>query len=228
MEFTPNPQQMLFLWCVVTEPAGTPIKDLPYQGLQAKQRNELVERGWIQVDKIARSKRSKVNIATLTEPGWYGLEQNLQAPIAKGRATASVLQRILAGLERHIADSRISLADICGEPQEPASQTPRDVSTEPHAPCDPESVKQRIYDACRRIVGDGIYNVRIRLSELRPHLADVPRPEVDRALKELERTKAAVLNQLDDPREIRPADEAAAIDVPGGAKRHLLYLSRIH
>jgi hypothetical protein len=64
------------------------------------------------------------------------------------------------------------------------------------------------------------------LSDLRSQLADVPRHDVDRALKELERTKAAVLNKLDDPREIRPDDEAAAIEIPGGLKRHVFYLAR--
>jgi hypothetical protein len=217
---------MLFLWCVVTEPAGTPVKDLPYKRLQAKLRKQLEVAGWIKIEKVARTSRSKVNVASLTERGWYGLEQNLKTPIAKGHATASVLQRLLAGLDRHIAEGRIALADICDELSAPAGQPLPLDSIEPTAALNPAILKRRIYDACRRIAGDGIYNVRIRLSDLRAQLADVPRPDVDRALRELERSKASVLNKLDDPREIRPDDEVAAIKIPGGSRRHVLYLSR--
>ena len=75
-------------------------------------------------------------------------------------------------------------------------------------------------------MGDGVYGQRVRLADLRAHLADVPRPDLDSVLQELERSQAAALYPLDDPREIRPEDEEAALPNSSGADRHVLYLSR--
>lgn len=225
MEFKPSPQQLLFLWCVVTEPPGTPLKDLPFNLKSADLRKQLEHCGWINVEKVARSSRSKPMVATLTEEGWYGLEQNLTAPIAKGTATANVLQKVLTGIHRHIKQGRLALADVVTEQHPPHTQAELP-SKEPASATDPNELRRRLFDACRSLTDDGVYGVRIRLADLRSQLADVPRLELDRALKDLERSEAAALYPFDDPREIRPDDEAAALQNSSGSKRHILYLSR--
>lgn len=88
-----------------------------------------------------------------------------------------------------------------------------------------EDIKRRLYNACVQIAGDGIYGTRIRLADLRSKLPDVPRQELDRALRDLEQTEAAAIMPLDDPREIRPDDEDAALSNSQGKNRHILYLS---
>ena len=88
-----------------------------------------------------------------------------------------------------------------------------------------DDLKKRLYNACFQITGDGVYGARIRLADLRSRLADVPRPELDNALRDLERTEAASIMPLDDPREILPVDEEAALANSQGKDRHILYLS---
>ena len=88
-----------------------------------------------------------------------------------------------------------------------------------------DDLKKRLYNACFQITGDGVYGARIRLADLRSRLADVPRPELDNALRDLERTEAASIMPLDDPREILPVDEEAALANSQGKYRHILYLS---
>jgi len=88
-----------------------------------------------------------------------------------------------------------------------------------------DDLKRRLYKACFQITGDGVYGARIRLADLRSRLADVPRPELDNALRDLERTEAASIMPLDDPREILPVDEEAALANSQGKERHILYLS---
>jgi hypothetical protein len=226
VEFTPSPQQLLFLWCVVIEPPGTPLNRLSYKLSSAESRKQLERFGWITVDKVAISSRSKPMVATLTENGWYGLEQNLNAPIARGAATAKVLHKILAGIQRNIEQGRLSLADICSESLALKSEAEPPSAEHPSAAIAPDKLKRRLYDACRRLVGNGIYGVRIRLADLRTQLPDVPRVDLDQTLQDLESSETAALYPLDDPREIGPDDIDAALSNSSGRQRHVLYLSR--
>ncbi len=67
------------------------------------------------------------------------------------------------------------------------------------------------------------WNVWVRLAEIRRRLPNVPRPELDRELLRLERTKRGVLYRIDDPQDIRPEDVAGALDV-AGFKRHIFLM----
>lgn len=220
MEFKPSPQQHLFLWCLAVEP-GRPISKMSFALKPTSLRSQLEKAGMIEICRQGRNM-----IPALTEQGWYALEQNLGTPISKGRATSTILEAVLSGIARQIMRGGLSLSDVVSPATpESASDKQKDLPTaEIQMPA--IEIKRRVYDACRKIVGNGVYNVRIRIAELRSQLADVPRPALDDALKELERSQDAALYPLDDPREIRPEDEAAALPNASGAKRHVLYLSR--
>ena len=86
-------------------------------------------------------------------------------------------------------------------------------------------LSQQIRDAYCRTSG-GRWNVRVRLADLRGALPGVPREEFDGALLALETAGALVLYPLDDPQEIRPGDEAAALPNSLGIRRHILYIER--
>jgi hypothetical protein len=64
---------------------------------------------------------------------------------------------------------------------------------------------------------------RVRLSDLRHALSDVSRGDVDRTLLDLQRQEKLVLYRIDDPTDIRPEDERAALMVAGNP-RHIVYL----
>ncbi|WP_397569176.1 hypothetical protein [Schlesneria sp. T3-172] len=133
---------------------------------------------------------------------------------AKDLPDRSLTQTAQRDHDRHAwIDGQESLRRI---QEEVSSEEPGELS---------DGLKRRLYDACFQIAGDGVYGVRIRLADLRSRLADVPRPELDNALRELEQSEAASIMPLDDPREIRTADEEAALSNSQGKDRHILYLS---
>jgi hypothetical protein len=219
VEFKPSKEQHLYLWCLAVEP-GRPASKTLYALKPTSRRKELEKTGLIEV-----SRRGRCKIPVLTEKGWYALEQNLGAPLSKAGAASAVLQSVLNGVRGQVQRGRLSLADfVPTSAAESASHADKDSPVaETQKP--PRELTRRVYDACRQIVGDGVYGVRIRLADLRAHLPDVPRPELDRQLKDLERSHSLSLFSLDDPREIRPEDNEAAIRTSSGASRHILLLS---
>ena len=158
------------------------------------------------------------------------MEQNLNSEVSKAKTTPvaalKLLHAVLSGISRNIQQGRIALSDIINDSIDLRVEANTRPTPPPSSPAETETLKRRVYAACRQLVGDGIYGVRIRLADLRSQLRDVPRFELDRTLKDLELAETAALYPLDDPREIRAEDEDAALSTSTGAKRHILYLSR--
>jgi hypothetical protein len=69
--------------------------------------------------------------------------------------------------------------------------------------------------------------VRVRLADLRKRLPGVPSDELEAAIRNLSRRGELTLYPLDDPRQIGPADEAAAIHSGSGVPQHILYYGGI-
>jgi hypothetical protein len=63
---------------------------------------------------------------------------------------------------------------------------------------------------------------RVRLADLRARLPHIPRAQMDRVLYNLQAQGEIMLYPMDDPRERTKADNAAAIDIAGVGKRHLI------
>ncbi|MGE0755761.1 MAG: hypothetical protein AB7F89_00685 [Pirellulaceae bacterium] len=246
METAISPKQTLFLWRLLVEPDGIYLKDLNKKpDLSSTERNQLISAGLIEVAKRSPGPKSRAsNFAILTEKGWSWAETHLDAPLpAQGSAGLTVLGLLLKRLKPQVDAGHLSLAGLLTPPtgipaptgtEAPAGTLAPTGTPAPHVES-PESApgliadefKRRLYAACAQIVGDGVYGQRVRLADLRAQLADVPRPQLDHVLQELEQSQLAVLYPLDDPREIRPEDEEAALPNSSGADRHVLYLSRL-
>lgn len=82
----------------------------------------------------------------------------------------------------------------------------------------------RILDAAKKLTG-GEPNVRVRMSDLRKEIGDVPLKQFHNALTSLQAEERAVLMNLDNPRELGPADRAVEMTLPGGFTRHIVYFS---
>ena len=119
---------------------------------------------------------------------------------------------MLTKLKVFLERNWIALADfICCPPQQ---------GFEDHG-----DLSQRIREAyCRASAGR--WNVRVRLAHLREILPGVPREKLDAAILAQESAGSLVLYPLDDPQEIRPEDEAAAIPNSLGSCRHIMYIER--
>jgi hypothetical protein len=76
-------------------------------------------------------------------------------------------------------------------------------------------------------LGGGREAVRIRIADLRKHLADVPTDDLTAELRELSRRRELTLYPLDDPRHVTQEDEAAAIHSSTGVPQHILYFGGI-
>lgn len=229
METSISPKQTLFLWRLLVEPEGAFLQEVKNPSLSATERNQLVSGGLIEVEKRKpKSKSRPCNYAFVTEKGWNWIESHLDAPLPKqGNGGLAVLGRLLQQLKLPIEAGEVSLAGLLA-PREPTpvAETPvAETTLSTEAPPVADEFKRRLYAACAQLVGDGVYGQRVRLADLRAQLADVPRPDLDCVLQELERSQAAALYPLNDPREIRPEDEEAALPNSSGADRHVLYLS---
>jgi hypothetical protein len=220
MEKSVSPKQTLFLWRLLVEPEGIFLKGLKPE-LTAAERNQLVALGLIAVDKRkANPKARATNYAILAEKGWNWAATHLDAklPVA-GNAALTVLGKLLGKLKVRIESGELSLADLF------STSAPKPIAASNAIALSVDELKNRLFDACRQITGGGIYGVRIRLADLRTKLAEIPRSTIDSVLLDLEQNKVAALYPFDDPREIRSADEEAALPNSSGTRRHILYLS---
>lgn len=84
-----------------------------------------------------------------------------------------------------------------------------------------ESMHQSIEDAAMKL-GGGETSQRMRIADLRQSLPG-DRKEQDAALFDLAMKGKIVMYPMDDPREIKPADTAAAFVTPGGGIRQIAY-----
>ena len=216
MSFTPTPIQTLILWRLLASGGGEYRKRIK-PALEAKDRKALEAAGLVQVENRKEPNAGKgahaILYVSLSEQGWAWAAMNLDAEVST-RLTAAgpILRDILRRLKVHLDRKGIALADFICCPPAREPETRGDLS-------------QQIRDAYCRTSG-GRWNVRVRLADLRGALPGVPREEFDGALLALETAGALVLYPLDDPQEIRPGDEAAALPNSLGIRRHILYIER--
>ncbi|MEW5723128.1 MAG: hypothetical protein AB1896_08480 [Thermodesulfobacteriota bacterium] len=177
--------------------------------LDAGQRKSLLDTGLIRLEK-----RGRATHVVLTDKAWAWAAENLDAPFStRSPAVAVVLKAALAALKRYMETEKVALAEILASAggEEAPGRTLNFGALEP-----------AVRAAYQRLSG-GRWNVRVRLSDLRRALPDMPRPDLDAALLRMQDEEKLVLYHLDDPLDRGPDDEEAALDIVGH-KRHLVYL----
>ncbi len=113
-------------------------------------------------------------------------------------------------------------------PSEPMAQSAVNSVSEESATEAPDhaagghQLADRVADACMKL-SRGQANARVRLSDLRRRLADVDRHDLDQVLLHMSRDRKLSLYRLDNPREVGPEDEAAAVHTASGEPRHIVY-----
>ena len=70
----------------------------------------------------------------------------------------------------------------------------------------------------------GRWDVRVRMADMRKKLVDIPPKSLDAILRKMQLDQKLVLYPLDEPSEISPEDDAAAV-AAGGRKNHILYMT---
>ncbi len=203
MTFTPSPLQTLVLFRLLF--TGEEPKQSDVKQLNPRTRKELIEAGFIELEKRGRAQH-----ILLTDRTWAWASDHLDAPISPQARTNEAFEALLARLKHFLQARDLPLAGFMADAAPPEAAT--------------HDLPERIRAACFALT-DGRSNVRVHLKDLRNRLADVPRETLDKALLALQKEGRLVLMHLDDPRERTPEDEGAAIDILG-FKRHILYMER--
>lgn len=209
MNFQPTPKQALILWNLLItgdEPAISKIKP----ELKPKERQPLIDAGLIEL-----SKRGHSTYILLTDKAWDWAVEHFAVELSKSTFAASVLQELLKKIGAYLQKNKISLAEILrcqAIPDEPLESVPATSF----------DLEAKIRQAYLQASG-GEYVVRVRLAQLRQLLPDVLRELLDKTLIQMGLAGTITLMNLDDPQEIRPEDEQAALNI-GGEKNHIVYM----
>lgn len=212
MRFTPNARQTLAIFVLLF--ARTPEEREPMQSklkpkLDSRERRQLVEAGLLEFE--ARGRATHVRA---TDKAWDWAGAHLDATLPRSIAVLPVLQSLLMALRTFLPNHELTLAHLFLTPR-----TTADLST---AQGTNGHVRERIREAIFAI-GGGSTHQRVRLSDLRASLEDVPRERLDRELLAMQAGHRLVLYRLDNPAELTAADRQAELFV-GGHPRHLVYL----
>lgn len=214
-----TPQQAFLIYSMVF--GDGPDGREPMQskaGLDKKPREALVQAGLIRKEKRPGSAATRL---VLTPAGYRWAAANLGGELMKTARAAPLLRAVLGRLRPVVEgnpDVLASLADGKGLSRPATSQErgPAKLSVADGAP----RVESRIRDAYLSLT-HGAVKQRVLLKDLRSRV-DAPRPAVDDALLAMQEQRLLVLMKLDNPTELTPADEAAALHI-AGHPRHLVY-----
>nr|WP_240966658.1 hypothetical protein [Nodosilinea sp. P-1105] len=174
-------------------------------GITPTERRKLVDAGLIRVEK-----RGRASHIVLEDKAWDWLAMRLQSPDFgvqfPSRATTAIptFQVLLEKLGAFLRSRQISLADFLTT----ASQSNLDRSQKNEAAN--HDLIECIRDTYLQITS-GKRNVRVKLAALRHSLVNFSQKEVDQALETMELAGNLVLMHLDDPEEITPEDDKAAV-----------------
>ena len=222
MSFKATPKQTLALWYLIAlyvDDKKEPTKG-DFRILRGAERKPLEEAGLIEYEKKPRllknNRKSYPEHIILTDKAWRWAENNSDMELSKSKYSADILEKLVPKIVLNLHRRKIRLTEFLLLETETFEEEYSDKVI------DTDSLEEKICAAYLKISG-GNYKVRVRLSELRQYIEGWPRLDLDKTLIEMQRLEKIILMPLDNPQEIHPKDEEAALDL-GGAKRHILYM----
>ena len=221
MAMTPSPIQTLFLWRLLACGGGEFLKVAKPELKPAKVRKELKDAGLTEEKQEKQFPDRKGTRAStyvsLSEKGWNWAANNLDAKMSTSSPAAGpILHVFLTKLKFHLQRHNVGLADFITAPEEAERELAERELAE-------RELAERVRAAYAELA-DGKADTRVRLADLRQAMADVDRTLLDTALLAMEREEAAVLYPFDNPVEMRPEDERAALPNSVGHPRHVIYI----
>ncbi|WP_346292297.1 hypothetical protein [Sphaerothrix gracilis] len=204
-----TPKHALVIWNLIIT-GDQPMMSKVQPDLSPAERKVLLETGLIQLDR-----RGRATHIVLEDKAWDWAVENFDAQLSLSKYAVPVLQTLLIKMNKSLQKYNISLAEFLAV----EGQSEPDIQENLPVENDLESSIRKAYMK----VSGGQPSVRVRLADLRQHLGEFSRSEVDRVLGEMELSEKLVLMHLDDPQEINPEDDEAAVEI-GGHKSHIVYL----
>ncbi|MEO0540487.1 MAG: hypothetical protein AAFZ80_06440 [Cyanobacteria bacterium P01_A01_bin.105] len=205
-----KPMQQLILWNLLItgdEPKMSVFKPAA--------RQPLLDQGFIRLEK-----RGRASHIVLEDKAWDWMNDQVQSPdftvALPQRATTAipVFEALLVRMGGYLRSQDIPIHEFLSTVGAAATQ-PIKETTEP--------LTTQIRQACEAIMQNSD-DFRIRLSQLRQHLAPVPTLDLTGTLIQMQQSGQLSLRPMEDPQEITEADEAAAIDMGGKDKRYFIVL----
>jgi hypothetical protein len=222
--FEPNPRQALCLFGMIfgqTEAAREPMQSRLEPELTPEERAALIGAGLVETER-----RGRAIHWVATDGAWQWAGAHLDSQLAASKAASPILHDLLTQLGRFLGTRGLVLADLMTCPSAPKLAPASGVETlhgrEQARREPPGQTRGRIRDAVLGLAG-GRSRQRVRLAALRERLPELPRRELDSLLLAMQSDEQLVLYRLDNPAELRPADEQAALLI-GTSPRHLVYL----
>lgn len=214
-EFKATSVEAAVLFTLMAEARELSNVELKGRGLELKapNRKKLNERKLIE----SRQENRRFH-HVLTDDGWAWCNDQLGAappPIARPLGVA--LYAVLAGLGRHFARENLRLSDVFLPYTEEASE--RDAPAQQAPPSAVPTVEQRIRDAYGALAPAP--KDWVSLTDLRAKLADLPRAEVDAALRRMVRASDVSIVPESNQKTLTAADRTAAVTI-GDQAKHLL------
>jgi hypothetical protein len=220
MKLKVSPQQAFLIYSMLfgttPEEREPTLKQAP---IAAKKREELVKAKLIRKEK---REGSRATFLALTSEGHDWAAENLGATLVPTKRAGRVLQSVLSLLRAVVQGDTMKLSTFAaGITVTKGNESARRAATPvANSVGETAGIEARIRSAYFGLTR-GAAKQRVLLKDLRPQV-NAPRNILDVALLELQRQQKLVLMMLDNPSEVTPADEAAALHIAGHA-RHLLY-----
>jgi hypothetical protein len=180
---------------------------------------DLIKQYGIDVKKAHREKLNRLHLVRsvrssptfsheLDDKGWVWVQEGLDVSSPRARAIGGALAALHLNLRERVLP-RTSYRSL-GEMFSRTDITP---------PRPPSSLEIRLRNACVALAAEP--GAWVALARVRPFFADVPKTDVDQALRELSRAADAHLVPENNQKSLTDADRAAAVHV-GGQDKHLL------
>jgi hypothetical protein len=212
-------RQVLALWELIIRGDGRTAGQRAVE-LKPAEVKGLAREGLITVENGPRPRQPGwMSRLHLTDAAWaWANQQGLAVRMPTVKATALVLDELLAKIGKYLSFHDLGLHDLLRPRRSEPDPTP------PHEPTDPATLEERIRAAYLRVTG-GAMNQSVELARLRAQLGGEPVEAVDDELRRMQRTGSTVLYPIDDPQRLRPEDDAAAMRV-AGERRDLVCIKR--
>lgn len=211
----PTSKQILFLWSLVVRGGSAFKKDIKPD--IKSERKGLEEAGLIELVKRQppdSRKGARAFYVMLTDRGWEWLSEHMDASVSgRSPVVAHILAFLQQKLKLHLQQQEIAFADFVSAGAK-TSSLPGEMNGK---------INERVR-ATYATLANGHRGVRVRLADLRRALPDVPRAELDPALRTMELEGTLILYCLQNPLEIQAEDRDAALLNSVGEPRHVIYM----
>jgi len=171
-----------------------------------------------------KAARGQAKHLVLQDDAWEFVIENLGLALPDTKKAAQLLQRVFSKLRRSVGADSQALRHFIGDVGPARPRLPKPPAKKRASPKKPKALpatEDGVRQACLSLSG-GQTGKRIRLADLRAKVAG-ERGTLDSLLKSMQQAGRLVLFKMDNPAEITPADESAALIIAGNP-RHLVYL----